>query len=130
MSNSKSPSGPDEAAAALRRDLDTAREELGRAVEELGHKLDVPARSKDKAHDAVEATKHAASEAALTVSDKAEQAKASAADLAHRVTAATPAPVLARGKRAAGTLRANPIPAALAAAAAAVLVWRIMRWRR
>ncbi|MEV6320018.1 hypothetical protein AB0M45_02310 [Nocardia sp. NPDC051787] len=127
MSNTRPPA---DGGAALRRARDTAREELVKAVEELGHKLDMPARSKDKAHDAVEATKHAASEAALAVSDKAEHAKASAADLAHRVAAATPAPVLARGKHAAGTMRANPIPAALAAAAAAVLVWRIMRWRR
>ncbi|WP_040779471.1 DUF3618 domain-containing protein [Nocardia pneumoniae] len=127
MNDSQSPA---DAAAALRRARDTARAELGRAIDELGHKLDVPERSKEKAHDAVATTKHAASEAAHAVSDKAEQAKTSAADLAHRVAAATPAPVLARGKYAAGTLRTHPLPAALTAAAAAVLVWRIMRRRR
>ncbi|WP_330230046.1 hypothetical protein OHA40_29200 [Nocardia sp. NBC_00508] len=129
MNDGKWHIGPhaDDAATALRRHRDTAREELGRAVEELGHKLEVPARSKEKARGAVEATRHTASEAAHAVSDKAEQAKASAADLAHRVAAAAPEPVVARGRRTAGTVRGHPIAAALCAAGAAVLVWQIVR---
>lgn len=127
MSGSRSPTGPHgDGAAALRR----AREELDRAVEELGHKLHDPPWRKEKARDAVDATQHAVSEAAHAVSDKAEQAKTSAADLAHRVTAAMPAPKLARGRHAAGRLRPPPIAAALIAAGVAILVWRILRGRR
>ncbi|MGQ4599029.1 hypothetical protein [Nocardia sp. R6R-6] len=119
-------------AAALRR----ARDEIGRAVGELGHRRDVAARIvatriKEKAHDDVEATKHAASEAAHAVAGTAAQVRTSAEDLAHRVATAPPVPaVFTRGKHAAETLRAHPIPAALAAVTAAVLVWRIMRRRR
>ncbi|MEU6185675.1 DUF3618 domain-containing protein [Nocardia sp. NPDC047038] len=121
---------PTDDVAALRRDRDQARADLGRTVEELGHKLDVPARSKEKAHDAVEASQHAASEAALTVADKAQQARTGAAELVHRVAAATPEPVAERGRQAGGALRAHPIPAALGAAVLAAVVWQIVRRRR
>ncbi|MEU1550018.1 DUF3618 domain-containing protein [Nocardia sp. NPDC005745] len=130
MSDSRPRAGqPTDDVAALRRDRDEARAELGRTVEELGHKLDVPARSKEKAHEAVEATQHAASEAALAVAGKAQQARTGAADLAHRVAAA-PEPVAARGRQAGGALRAHPIPAALGAAVIAAVVWQIVRRRR
>ncbi|MEU1993693.1 DUF3618 domain-containing protein [Nocardia gamkensis] len=131
MSDSRPRAGqPTDEVAALRRDRDEARAELGRTVEELGHKLDVPARSKEKAHEAVEATQHVASEAALAVADKAQQARAGAADLAHRVAAAAPEPVAARGRQAGGALRAHPIPSALGAAVIAAVVWQIVRRRR
>ncbi|MGY1897390.1 DUF3618 domain-containing protein [Nocardia gipuzkoensis] len=131
MSDSRPEAGqPTDDVAALRRDRDQARAELGRTVEQLGHKLDVPARSKEKAHDAAEATQHAASDAALAVADKAQQARTGAADLAHRVAAATPEPVAVRGRQAGGALRAHPIPAALGAAVLAALVWQIVRRRR
>ncbi|MBF6474554.1 MULTISPECIES: DUF3618 domain-containing protein [Nocardia] len=131
MSDSRPDAGqPTDDVAALRRDRDQARAELGRTVEQLGHKLDVPARSKEKAHDAVEATQHAASDVALAVADKAQQARTGAADLAHRVAAATPEPVAVRGRQAGGALRAHPIPAALGAAVLAALVWQIVRRRR
>ncbi|WP_067470691.1 hypothetical protein [Nocardia amamiensis] len=131
MSGSRSPTGAHgDGAAALRRARDTARKELDKAVEELGHKLDDASWSKGKARDAVEATQHAVSEAAHAVSDKAEHAKTGAADLAHRIAAATPAPRLARGRHAAGRLRPPPLPAVLIAAGVAILVWRILRWRR
>lgn len=131
MTDSRPGAGqPTDDVEALRRDRDQARAELGRTVEELGHKLDVPARSKEKAHDAVEATQHAASEAALAVADKAQHARTGAADLAHRVAAATPEPVAERGRQAGGALRAYPIPAAIGAGALAALVWQIVRRRR
>jgi hypothetical protein len=131
MSDSRPRAGqPTDDVAALRRDRDEARAELGRTVEELGHKLDVPARSKEKAHEAVEATQHVASEAALAVADKAQQARTGAADLAHRVVAAAPEPVAARGRQAGDALRAHPIPAALGAAVIAAVVWQIVRRRR
>ncbi|MFG3615634.1 DUF3618 domain-containing protein [Nocardia sp. NPDC047654] len=131
MSDSRPRAGqPTDEVAALRRDRDEARAELGRTVEELGHKLDVPARSKEKAHEAVEATQHVASEAALAVADKAQQARTGAANLAHRVAAAAPEPVAARGRQAGGALRAHPIPAALGAAVIAAAVWQIVRRRR
>ncbi|WP_159925353.1 MULTISPECIES: DUF3618 domain-containing protein [Nocardia] len=131
MSDSRSQAGrPADDVAALRRDRDQAREDLGRTVEELGHKLDVPARGKEKAHDAVEATQHAASEAALAVTEKAQQARTAAAGLAHRAVEATPEPVAVRGKQAGAALRAHPIPAALGAAVITALVWQIARRRR
>ncbi|MBF6074141.1 DUF3618 domain-containing protein [Nocardia beijingensis] len=122
--------GPTDDVAALRRDRDQARADLGRTVEELGHKLDVPARGKEKAQEAVAATQHAASEAALAVADKAQQARTGAADLAHRAVAATPEPVAERGRQAGGVLRAYPIPAAIGAGVLAALVWQIVRRRR
>ncbi|MGQ4616043.1 DUF3618 domain-containing protein [Nocardia sp. R7R-8] len=131
MSDSRPRAGqPTDDIAALRRDRDQARADLGRTVEELGHKLDVPARSKEKAHDAVAATQHAASEAALIVADQAEHAGTGAAHLAHRVVAATPEPVAERARQAGGALRAHPIPAALGAAVLAAVVWQIVRRRR
>ncbi|MBF6301791.1 hypothetical protein IU459_30240 [Nocardia amamiensis] len=131
MSGSRSPTGAHgDGAAALRHARDTARKELDKAVEELGHKLDDAPWSKGKAREAVESTQHAVSEAAHAVSDKAEQAKTSAADLAHRIAAATPAPRLARGRHAAGKLRPPPVSAVLIAAGVAILVWRILRSRR
>ncbi|MGK8522757.1 DUF3618 domain-containing protein [Nocardia asteroides] len=131
MSDSRSQAGrPTDDVAALRRDRDQARAELGRTVEELGHKLDVPARGKEKAHDAVEATQHVASEAALAVTDRVQRARTAAADLAHRAAAATPAPVAARGRQAGGALREHPVPAALGAVVLATLVWQIVRRRR
>ncbi|MEU2036778.1 hypothetical protein [Nocardia amamiensis] len=131
MSGSRSPTGAHgDGVAALRRARDSARKELDKAVEELGHKLDDAPWSKGKARGAVESTQHAVSEAAHAVSDKAEQAKTSAADLAHRIAAATPAPKLARGRHAAGRLRPPPLAAALIAAGVAILVWRVVRWQR
>ncbi|MGK8512830.1 DUF3618 domain-containing protein [Nocardia asiatica] len=131
MSDTRPETGrPTDDVAALRRDRDQARAELGRTVEQLGNKLDVPARSKEKAHEAVEATQHAASEAAHAVTDKAQQARRGAADLAHRVAAAAPEPVTARGRQAGGALRDHPIPVALGTAVIAALVWQIVRRRR
>ncbi|WP_063052828.1 DUF3618 domain-containing protein [Nocardia arthritidis] len=130
MSDSRPRAGqPTDDVAALRRDRDQARAELGRTVEELGHKLDVPARSKEKAHDAVEATQHVASEAALAVADKAQKARTSAANLVHRA-ATTPEPIAARGRQAGGALRAHPVPVALGAAVIAAVVWQSVRRRR
>ncbi|WP_067651000.1 DUF3618 domain-containing protein [Nocardia harenae] len=55
-------------------DRDRAREELGQAVEELTHKLDVPARASEKVTEAKENTRAAAAGAKDKVADSAQHA--------------------------------------------------------
>ncbi|MEV6658121.1 DUF3618 domain-containing protein [Nocardia fluminea] len=119
---------------ALRLDREQARQELGETVAELTDKLDVPARAKDKVHETAEAAKYQTLAAGDKARDKAEQAQAVAEEktrqVAEKVEASVPEPVLERGKQAAGVARRNPVPAAAAAFSAAALVWWLARRRR
>ncbi|MFC8042915.1 DUF3618 domain-containing protein [Nocardia sp. NPDC057353] len=63
-------------------DRDRAREELGQAVEELTHKLDVPARASEKAQEVKDNAVAAANGAKDRVTDSAQQAKERAAETA------------------------------------------------
>ncbi|MFC3965410.1 DUF3618 domain-containing protein [Nocardia jiangsuensis] len=63
-------------------DRDRAREELGQAVEELTHKLDVPARASEKAQEVKENAAAAAAGAKDKVADSAQQAKERAVETA------------------------------------------------
>lgn len=137
---------------ALRRDRDQARQELGETVAELTGKLDVPARAKDKVHDAADAAKdrvtdakYQALAAADQARDKAEQvqattkaktdqvqavAKEKTRHAAERVESSVPEPVTERGRQAAEVARRNPIPVAAAAISATALIWWLARRRR
>ncbi|WP_338770607.1 DUF3618 domain-containing protein [Nocardia vulneris] len=141
---------------ALRQDRDETREQLGQTVSELTDKLDVKARTKNKLHDtadnarakaasvadnakttAAEKTAQAeelvsrkASEAKEVAGIAADQAKNEARRLADRAEAATPDSVMTGGRQAAGFARRQPVPVAVAAAFAAVLVWWIVRRRQ
>ncbi|MEV0544845.1 DUF3618 domain-containing protein [Nocardia salmonicida] len=126
---------------ALRRDREQARQELGETVAELTDKLDVPARAKDKVHDAADAAKdrvtdakYQALAAADQARDKAEQVQAVAKEktrhAAEKVESSVPEPVTERGKQAAEVARRNPIPVAAAAISATALIWWLARrWR-
>ncbi|MFE9789584.1 DUF3618 domain-containing protein [Nocardia salmonicida] len=60
---------------ALRRDREQARQELGETVAELTDKLDVPARAKDKVHDAADAAKDRVTDAKYQTLAAADQAR-------------------------------------------------------
>ncbi|MFD6105680.1 DUF3618 domain-containing protein [Nocardia salmonicida] len=137
---------------ALRRDRDQARQELGETVAELTDKLDVPARAKDKVHDAADAAKdrvtdakYQALAAADQARDKAEQvqattkakadqvqavAKEKTRHAAEKVESSVPEPLTERGKQASEVARRNPIPVAAAAISATGLIWWLARRRR
>lgn len=141
---------------ALRRDRDEAREQLGETVSELTDKLDVKARTKDKLHDTAETARakaasvagsakstaaektaqteelvnHKAAEAKEVAGIAADQAKNEARRLADKAESATPDSVLSGGRQAADLARRQPVPVAVAAAFAALLVWWIVRRRQ
>lgn len=48
---SEPPTGPKDP-AAIQAEIEATREHLGRTVEELGHRLDVPARARERAYRA------------------------------------------------------------------------------
>ncbi|MBB5915365.1 hypothetical protein BJY24_004277 [Nocardia transvalensis] len=95
----------------IRRDIEQTRADLGETAEALAYKADVPARAKEKLHD----TTAAAQAKAIEVTAHAE-------DIAGRVVATTET----RAEQA-GTLVRRPIPAAVAAAVAALVTWRLAR---
>ncbi|GLZ33373.1 hypothetical protein Lesp02_55610 [Lentzea sp. NBRC 105346] len=63
----------------LREDIERTRRELGETVEALTHKLDVPGRVKDKAHETTvrltEATDHAVQALPVPVAKQVEKAR-------------------------------------------------------
>ncbi|MFC8525710.1 DUF3618 domain-containing protein [Nocardia sp. NPDC057227] len=131
-------------------DRDRAREELGQAVEELTHKLDVPARTSEKVQEAKEnaaaaavgakdkvadsaqlATERVAETAAVAkerTQDVAAKAKESTAAATAKVAEATPEPVARGGRQAADLIRANPVPVAIGVVSGVVL-WQVLRKR-
>jgi hypothetical protein len=91
--------------ARLRAEIEQTREQLGDTVQALVHKVDVPARAKEKLHE----TRDAAQE-------KARQA-----------TAKLPEPVRERGQQAVVVARRRPVPLAAAVLAVLVLGWLLRR---
>ncbi|VFA95664.1 Protein of uncharacterised function (DUF3618) [Nocardia farcinica] len=121
---------PDALADAVREDRDQARRELGETVDELGRKLDVRARGKEKVNDTVHSAQQAANEAVLAAEDKAAQAGRRAKEGIARAEAKVPEPVAQSGRHAADTARRQPVPLVLGAVGAGVLVWWLLRRRR
>jgi hypothetical protein len=101
--------GPEAGIDEIQTDIAETRKELGETVEALSAKMDVKQRTKDKAAETKEA-----------VAVKAAETKEAVLDKAHVVQHAT----LDDGRA------KVTVPAALAAAGAAVLVWLLWRRRR
>jgi Protein of unknown function (DUF3618) len=101
--------GPEAGIDEIQTDIAETRKELGETVEALSAKMDVKQRTKDKAAETKEA-----------VAVKAAETKEFVLDKAHVVQHAT----LDDGRA------KVTVPAALAVAGAAVLVWFLWRRRR
>ena len=101
--------------AELRSDLEALRTELGETVEELHHRVDVPARVKESAADAADTVKGAAAGAAAFARDQVELGRQVLADKAPPVEA---------------ELRERPGRAALIAAVPVVLIFALLVFRR
>ncbi|GGP71728.1 DUF3618 domain-containing protein [Saccharothrix coeruleofusca] len=104
MSGRDLPDDPD----VLRADIELTRQELGDTVEALVHKVDVPARVKENAHERVEQVKQ-----------RGQQVKEKATAVAGQAAGALPPPVRRH-------------PAALVAGVVALLLvlWQLTRGRR
>ncbi|MBF6175316.1 DUF3618 domain-containing protein [Nocardia blacklockiae] len=127
--NDHRPEHPD-SAAALREDRDAVREELGRTVEELAGKFDVRERGREKVQAAEDAARATAARAKQQAENVAAQVESQAGRVVEKSRSATPDPVLRGGRRVADTARNRPVPvAALAAGAAVVVAWLIVRRR-
>ncbi|WP_280425858.1 DUF3618 domain-containing protein [Nocardia carnea] len=120
---------PENDREALRQDRDQVRRELRETVDELTAKLDVRARAQGTVHQAADGVRHQVALAERSVRDSSEQVKDRAHHLLVRTEARTPEPLAERGRSAAEFLRSRPVPAASAAAAAALVTWLILRRR-
>jgi ElaB/YqjD/DUF883 family membrane-anchored ribosome-binding protein len=80
-----------------RLDIELTREELGETVQELVHKVNVPARAKEQAEHVAERAK-----------EQAEHAKEQAEHVAGIVREKVPPPVAENAERLAGAVRRNP----------------------
>ena len=91
--------------AAIRAEIEQTRERMGETVDALGHKADIPSRTKERISGGIESLKNA-------VSGRASQ-----------VTEATPSgeDVKATAQRAAGIAQENPLGLAIGAAAVGFL---------
>ncbi|GAA1339622.1 DUF3618 domain-containing protein [Saccharothrix algeriensis] len=128
------PQDPD----ALRADIEKTRGELGDTVEALVHKVDVPTRVKETAHESVEQVKEGAAavagrvnSAAVVAAEKAQETAAKAQETAVKVTSQ----VSDRASQAVDSLpppvaeqvRRHPALIAAGVVAAILLVWRVLR---
>ena len=97
---------------AIRQDIEQTRTEMTETVEAVGHKADVPSRTKDAVSDKVENMKS-------KVSDTATRAKEAVVGTASRVGDATPSggDVKQKTKRVAGMAKENPLGLAIGATA-------------
>ncbi|MET0237445.1 MAG: DUF3618 domain-containing protein [Kibdelosporangium sp.] len=110
-SGKATPPGADE----IRADIERTRQELGDTAEALAHKVDVPARAKEKANEVLDTTKAKAAAAKETVTVKAEQAmhtaQVKAADVsrqAYQTIDKLPEPAAKPARRVLTLLRERP----------------------
>jgi hypothetical protein len=99
----------------LQRDVERTRRELGETVEALAHKVDVPARVKEQAHETAERVKGQAQETVVKLTAATNQAVDSLPD-----------PVAAQVEKA----RRHPGAIAAALIALIVAIWAISRRNR
>ncbi len=88
----------------LRAEIEQTREELGETVQALTHKMDVPARAREK----LQHTRDAAQDRTRQVTE----------------------PVLDRGQQAVVAVRRRPVPVAAVVLAVVLLGWLLRRRRR
>lgn len=99
----------------LQRDVERTRRELGETVEALTHKVDVPARVKEQAHETAERVKGQAQDAVVRMTAATNQAVDSLPD-----------PVAAQVEKA----RRHPGAIAAALIALVLAIWAISRRNR
>jgi len=104
--------------AQLKRDAEQTRERLGDTMDALAHKMDVPARVKEKVHDTT-----------TTVQAKADEVMTHAKNLTDQAMAKLPPPARERIEQASTTVRQRPLPAAVITAAVMLVVWLLARRR-
>ena len=121
----------------LHQDIERTREQLGDTVQARVHKVDVPARVKDKVHDTKETVQAKVDEVKRqlhngtgTLQDKAEEATRRARSLTNQALAKLPPPVAGRIEQVMETVRQRPVPAAAVALGALVLLRRVFRRSR
>jgi ElaB/YqjD/DUF883 family membrane-anchored ribosome-binding protein len=113
---------------AIREEIAQTRAEMSETVEAIGYKADVPARTKEKVADKVDAARSKVSEATTrakeAVTGTASRAGDTVGDATSRVGEATPSgdQVRQRARRAAGLAQENPLGLAIGAAAIGFLV--------
>jgi hypothetical protein len=100
----------------IQRDIEQTRAELGDTVAELAHKVDVPARVKDKVRQTAEG-----------VQAKTADVTAKARDLGDQAAAKLPPPIRERLETAITTARRRPMPLAAVAAVVLLVLWRLRR---
>jgi hypothetical protein len=83
MSEKKTDPIPDDP-ETLRLDIELTREELGQTVEELVHRLDVPARVKEQAHEKVERLKGQTHETVGLLKEKTGEARVRTEEVLNR----------------------------------------------
>ncbi|MGH3719954.1 MAG: DUF3618 domain-containing protein [Pseudonocardiaceae bacterium] len=129
----------------LRQDIERTREQLGDTVEALTHKVTVPARAKDKAHDIKETLHLRAEEVTQQAQTKVEevtqhvqegtealQAKAGKAarrakNLTRRALGKLPSRVAARIEPLTATAKQRPLPTAAVAVGMGAVVIVVLR---
>ena len=101
----------------LRQGIERTREQLGGTLEALAHKVDVPARVKNKVHDTKDTVQVKADEVKQHVYEgtealqaKADEVKGQAQRLTQQAVAKLPPPVATRIEPLMATARQRPLP--------------------
>lgn len=110
----------------LQRDVERTRRELGETVEALAHKVDVPGRVKEQAHETAERVKGQAQETAVRVKEQAQETVAKMTAATNQAVDSLPEPVAVQVEKA----RRHPGAMAAALIALIVAIWAISRRNR
>jgi hypothetical protein len=111
-----STAAPTETRDELQRNIETAREQLGETVEALAHKVDVPARAKEKVQSTVQ-----------SVQAKAGELSGEATALTNKAVASLPPQARGPVEQLVAAIRQRPLPAALAAVGVLLVVVGLLR---
>ncbi|MFN2479605.1 MAG: DUF3618 domain-containing protein [Pseudonocardiaceae bacterium] len=121
----------------IRKDIERTRAQLGDTVEALAHKVDVPARVKDKMHDTKETVQVKAEEVTLQVLEATAVLQAKAVEVAqqterliYQALEKMPPPVAARIEPLVVAARQRPLAAAAVAVAVLLVLRRLLRRKK
>ena len=110
----------------LQEEVERTRRELGETVEALAHKVDVPGRVKEQAHETVERVKGQAQETAERVREQAQETVVRMTAATNQAVDSLPDPVAAQVEKA----RRHPGAIAAALIALVLAIWAISRRNR
>jgi hypothetical protein len=121
----------------IRKDIERTRAQLGHTVEALAHKVDVPARVKDKMHDTRETVQVKAEvvtqqvlERTAALQTKASEMAQQAERLVYETLEKLPPPVAARIEPLVVAARQQPLAAAAIAVGVLLVLRRLLRRKR